>query len=82
MRSRNKLAVSRLPDFIAWAEASGWFTMEPKSCWEAWRGERHGVTAIVHQRYENNNGGKLVHLTTWGESENLRRKWMKERFVK
>lgn len=76
MRTRNQLAVSRLPDFIAWAESKGWATLDPKSPFEAWRGSRGGITAIIHQRLSNDNGTPLTHLTTWGESEKLRQEWM------
>lgn len=82
MRQRNKLAISRLPDFIAWAESGGWFTMPAKGPYEAWRGQRHGATAIIYRRDATNNGGELVHLTTFGESERLRKAWMAERFIK
>lgn len=78
MRTRNKLHVSKLPEFIAWAERLGWQTQDPKSCWEAWRAKRYGVTAIIHQRVANDAGTPLTHLTTHGESEKLRRQWMEE----
>lgn len=76
MRSRNTLAVTDLPDFIAWAENDGWTTQAPKSHYEAWRGNRDRVTAIIHRRDTTNNGAPLTHLTTWGVSEVLRRQWM------
>ena len=77
--SRNRLAVSKLPDLIAWAEGQGWVSEPPKGIYEAARLRHTGRLAIFWQRDSNDNGGALTHLTMDRAGDNLFSQWLKSR---
>lgn len=79
MRSRRKLAVHKLTEYIEFAESKGWKVIAPKGSFEAARLKRDGKVAIVHYKRSTNNGNELVHLTTWGQSAKIFKEWMDAR---
>lgn len=76
MRSRCSLHQSKLAEFQAFCEARGWTVELTKGGYEVLRmrhpGRAHPL--IVHDR----NDAK-EHYTTWGESANELRAWMRSR---
>ena len=77
-RSRCTLHINKLADFTAWLEGKGWKKVETKDHYEALRmthKSKYGLkTLLVHRK-----DSATEHLTTWGESEQLVQKWLRER---
>jgi hypothetical protein len=77
--SRNRLAVAKLPEFIAFAEANGWVSEPTKGFFEAARLRHSGRITILWRRLANDAGSELTHLTLDRVGESLFTKWLKER---
>lgn len=77
--SRNRLAVTALPKFIAYCETLGWQQETPKGDWEAARLVGHGKRTIIHKRASNEAGTPLTHLTLDRYGEVLFSQWKRDR---
>lgn len=81
--SRNRLAVSSLPDFIAFAETIGWVSEPPKGDYEVARLRSSGGLfkrlATIWRRDSNSAGTTLTHLTMDRNAETLFNHWLKNR---
>jgi hypothetical protein len=76
-RSRNTLARSKLPEFVAFCESKGWVHEPDGSPYVVLR-MRHPdwrEPMIVHQK----NDTESMHVTTWGNSADMLRRWMRSR---
>lgn len=74
-RSRRTLHQSKMAEFKAWCESKGW-VWEPSKGHEVLR-MRHPeerMPMFVHCR-----DGGMVHMTTWGRSQELLNQWLRER---
>jgi hypothetical protein len=78
-RSRNRLLVSALPEFVAYCVSKGWESQTPKGDYEVARLQMDRRLVIVWRRDKNLGGGQLVHLTLDAPGERLFSQWMKER---
>lgn len=76
MRSRCTLHKTKLADFQRFCEGRGWLAETPKGAYEVLRMRHPGRVdpLIVHSRIEAKE-----HYTTWGESANELRAWMRYR---
>lgn len=77
--SRNRLAVTALPKFIAYCETLGYVQQPPKDIFEAARLVGHGKCVVIHRRIANNAGTELTHLTLHGYGEHLFSQWKRDR---
>jgi len=77
--SRNRLAVTALPKFIAYCETLGYAQELPKGDWEVARLVGHGKRVIIHRRIANNAGTDLTHLTLDRYGEVLFNQWIRDR---
>lgn len=78
-RNRCTLHVSKLPEFAAWCRDNGWTEDLNLGEYEVWKARKGAAVAVIHRREATNICGALVHYTTHGFSETLRRQWQKER---
>lgn len=75
--SRNTLARSKLPELVAFCESKGWVHESDDSPYVVVR-MRHPdwrEPLIVHQR----NDPQSMHVTTWGNSADMLRRYLRER---
>lgn len=77
--SRNRLAVTALPKFIAYCETLGYEQEAPKGDWEVARLSGHGKRVIIHKRAYNHAGTPLTHLTLDRYGEVLFYQWKRDR---
>lgn len=61
--SRNRLAVTKLNDFVDYCVALGWESRPTKGHYEVARLKRGKQITIVYARSKNDAGSDLTHLT-------------------
>ncbi len=77
LRSRNSLARNKLEEFKAFCAANGWIQQPIKGDYEVLRmcHPDWKEPMIVHQRINVDS----VHLTTWGNSADMLRRYFRNR---
>lgn len=75
VRSRNRLHVSKLPDFAAFCTSKGW-VLGNEQGYEALRMHKGHAMLTVYRRDSTGAGKPLVHLTCWGWSEKMLSKYL------
>lgn len=79
-RSRQTLAMSKLPEFTAHCVSKGWMVVPNKGDYEVLRMTKKGSEPlIVHGRLEQVFGHGQGHATTWGISARLLQSWLATR---
>jgi hypothetical protein len=76
LRSRACLHRSKLDEFKQWAISRGWVEEAAKGDYEVLRLRMPGKKGAPAQVYDRHQG---AHLTTFGESQKLVRRWIRER---
>lgn len=79
MADRCSLHVNRIQDFIVFCEQDGWMNQKTKGPYEAIRMKKGKLTLIVHRRDRTLAGGDIQHLSTWGESERMFKRFIRAR---
>jgi hypothetical protein len=72
-------ALHKLQEFTDWCVSQGWIIERPKGEFEVLRMRHPGQSHPLIINRRDKLGASRVHYITWGISEAMRQKWMRQR---